>query len=210
MSMAVGWRKGVIFPVVAAALVSLLVVMGWFAMRADGPRMTQGASFIGPVYSSVEELSAASDAVVVGTVKGVVAREVDYGTASLIERQFIQGFPWVFYEVDVTETLQGETGDTVIVAVLDVERMSFGESVTALRTGEQVLLFLRTEDSPGITVYDNYYITIGFDNGVFDRLAGGLVRPRMPEAFVSPATVGSVEALTYSLSEVRGKIQAKQ
>ena len=39
------------------------------------------------VYSSIEELSAASDLVILGTVEGGAAREVDYGTADPDERQ---------------------------------------------------------------------------------------------------------------------------
>ena len=41
-----------------------------------------GAGVDMPVYSSIEQLSGASDLVVLGTVEGVVAREVDYGTAN--------------------------------------------------------------------------------------------------------------------------------
>ena len=147
------------------------------------------------VYSSIEELSAASDLVILGTVEGVAAREVDYGTADPDERQG-QGIPTVFYEVAVTETLRGKAEATVIVSAPDVDQVSMGEEATALRSGQQVLLFLReqtTEDAPGITAYDHFYVTVSLDNGVFDRLDGDLVVPRIPELF---------EVAEYSLDEV--------
>ena len=58
-----------------------------------------------PVYSSIEQLSAASDLVVLGTVKGIVAREVYYGSEGPGEGQE-QGQPIVFYEIEVNETLR--------------------------------------------------------------------------------------------------------
>lgn len=151
------------------------------------------------VYSSIEQLSDASDLVVLGTVKGVVAREVDYGTADPDESQG-QGIPTVFYEVEVTETLRGDAGGTVILGAPDVDQVTMSETVTALRGGEQVLLFLEeqtTEDAPGITTYDHFYVSVSLDNGVFDRLDGDLVVPRMTEVF------GEVD---YSLAEIRGKV----
>ncbi len=147
------------------------------------------------VYSSIEELSAASDLVILGTVEGVAAREVDYGTADPDEREG-QGFPPVFYEVGVTETLRGKAEATVIVSAPDVDQVSMGEEATAVRSGQQVLLFLReqtTEDAPGITAYDHFYVTVSLDNGVFDCLDGDLVVPRIPELF---------EVAEYSLDEV--------
>ena len=150
------------------------------------------------VYSSIERLSAASDLVIVGTVKGVVAREVDYGSEGPDEGQG-QGLPVVFHEVEVNETLRGKAGATVVMAVPDVDEISMGGEATALRSGQQVLLFLVEEDAPGITAYDNYYVTVSLDNGVFDRLDGDLVTPRM---------AGTLEEAEYRLSEVRGKVMS--
>ena len=152
-----------------------------------------------PVYSSIEQLSSSSDLVVLGTVKGVVAHEVDYGTADPDESQG-QGLPTVFYEVAVNETLRGDAGSTIILGAPDVDQVTMSETATALRGGEQVLLFLEeqtTEDAPGITAYDYFYMTLSLDNGVFDRLDGDLIVPRMTEVF------GEVD---YSLAEIRGKV----
>ena len=58
-------------------------------------------------------------------------------------------------------------------------------SVTPLAVGEQVLLFLieqtAAEDSPGLTLFDTYYTVLSLDNGVFDVLSNGDVRPRAPQ-----------------------------
>ena len=157
-----------------------------------------GASVDMPVYSSIEQLSAASDLVVLGTVKGIVAREVDYGSEGPGEGQG-QGQPIVFYEIEVNETLRGKAGATVVMAAPDVNEISTGGEATALRSGEQVLLFLVEEDAPGITAYNDYYVTVSLDNGVFDRLDGDMVTPRM---------VGTLEKAEYRLSEVRGMVMS--
>ena len=189
--------------VAVGVLVGVLVAPQFlsFASSDDGSSLfTPGGAVDMPVYSSIEELSAASDLVVLGTVEGVVAREVDYGTADPDERHG-KGIPVVFYEVTVDETLRGEAGSTIIVGAPDVDQVSMGESATALRSGQQVLLFLEeqtAEDAPGITAYDQYYVTVSLDNGVFDRLGDDSVRPRMAGVF---------EAARYSLEEVRGKVQ---
>ena len=164
--------------------------------QTAGPNLSETADMA--VYSSIERLSAASDLVVVGTVKEVVARELDYGSEGPREGQR-QGLPVVLYEVEVNETLRGKAGATVIMAAPDVDEISMGGEATALRSGQQVLLFLVRGDAPGITAYDNYYVTVSLDNGVFDRLDGDLVTPRM---------VGTLEETEYRLSEVRGKVMS--
>jgi hypothetical protein len=191
--------------VVLVALAAALLVV-WFLRRNNAP--TVGAYVDAPVYSSFEELAAASDAVVVGTVSGVAAREVDYGTDNPTERDG-PGIPVAFYEVNVTEVLLGQTQAKVIVGGPDGEQI-VSESVTPFRAGETVMLFLREqthEDAPGISSYDFFYTPISLDNGVFDLLSGDRVRPRMPEAFTESATdVGAVGAPVFTLNEVRARV----
>ena len=129
-----------------------------------------------------------------------MAREVDYGTADPDERHG-KGIPTVFYEVAVTETLRGEAGGTIILGAPDVDQVSMSGEATALRSGQQVLLFLKeqaSEDAPSITTYDHFYVTVSLDNGVFDRLGDDSVQPRMAEVF---------QVADYSLDEVREKVQ---
>lgn len=204
-------RKGVMYPIIAAALASLIVVAVWFTIsNQESSRALVTIDM--PSYSSVEELSAASDAVVIGTVKGVVGHEIDYGTTDPAAKRYSMGMPIVFYEVNVTDILKGETSKTIIVGTLDPDKL-LCESVTALRTNEQVLLFLAEqtpENAPGIKTYDHSYATVSHDNGVFDVLSGDLVQPRMPEVFVAPIAEGSLESPVYSLQEVRDRIRAVQ
>ena len=189
--------------VAVGVLLGVLVVPQFLSFGRSGEAslfFTPGGAVDKPIYSSIEELSAASDLVVLGVVEGVVGREIDYGTAEPDERHG-QGVPIVFYEVKVTETLRGEAGGTIILGGPDVDQVSMGEEATALRSGQQVLLFLKeetTEDAPGITTYDRFYVTVSLDNGVFDRVDDDSVQPRMPEVF---------EVARYSLEEVRGRVQ---
>ena len=154
------------------------------------------------VYSSVEELTAASDIVVVGTVQGVVSREIDYGTANAYE-QSGNGVPIVFSGVAVTETLRGDARSIIIVGAPDADDSSI-EGATALLSGQQLLLFLRQrtrEVAPGIKSYETFFAPVSLCNGVFDVVDEGLVaQPRMPDAF---------EEAQYRLTEVRAKMRAK-
>ena len=152
------------------------------------------------VYSSVEDLSAVADAVVVGTVQGVMAREVDYGIARPDELN-AGGIPTVFYSVAVTETLRGDTRSIIIVGAPDPADTSI-EGATALLSGQQVLLFLRMrtrENAPGIKSYETFFAPVSLVNGVFDVLDGGLeTEPRMADAF---------EETRYRLTEIRAKVR---
>ena len=191
-------------PALAVGVSIGVVIWLLLGASASSPERT-GSSFDMPVYSSLEELAAASDVQVVGTVKGVVAREVDYGTANPTEQVEEAGIPTVFYEIVVRETVKGTTDESLIVAAPDAAKLSFSSEMTPLRPGERVLLFLREqtrEDAPGIDTYDFFYAPVSLDNGVFDVLPGDIVRPRMPEAFASPAA--GAPAPTFSLDQVRG------
>ena len=152
------------------------------------------------VYSSVEDLSAVADAVVVGTVQGVMAREVDYGIANTDELN-AGGIPTVFYSVAVTETLRGDTRSIIIVGAPDPDDTSI-EGATALLSGQQVLLFLRMrtrENAPGIKSYETFFAPVSLINGVFDVLDGGLeAEPRMANAF---------EETRYRLTEIRARVR---
>ncbi len=168
------------FMVTVAVLASIVAATTWFLMgggEEGGPIL--GATPDMPVYSSIEELSAESDLAVVGKIKRVSAREVDYGTSDLDERTDRIGIPTVFYEVEVVETILGrEPGDTIVVGTPDMDAISIRES-TALQPGQQVVLFLKRRtrvDAPGITSYDEFYVTVSMDNGVFD-VPTGVVGP---------------------------------
>lgn len=208
-------RKKVVYPIISAVFASLLVVTVWFAMPSVEPPATTFASIDFPVYSSVEELTAASDAVVIGTVKGIVGHEVDYGTSDPGKKygQFkdeILGVKMVYYRITVTQTLLGKTPNTIIVAHMDMDQ-TICDEVTPLRVGEEVLLFLQgktPEKAPGLKLYKNFYVTVSLDNGVFDVLDDNTVQPRYAEAFVEPKEDGTFESPTYNLTEVCEKIQS--
>lgn len=197
------------WPLLAAAVASLAVFLTWLVVRQAPPSAPNTAVDIDrPVYFSLEELSDASDAVVLGTVKGIVGREVDYGTADPVLRAKLEqsgiGLPIVFSEIAIAETLKGNTGTTLVVSRIDVETMAakgkmFSEDVTPLRSGEKVILFLQIRtgaNAAGIALYDQFYVAAGLDNGVFNVLPNGVVRPRTRDV-----------AGTFSLSEIRDRVR---
>lgn len=207
-------RKRVIYPIISAVLASLLIVTVWFEMPSAEPSATTIASIDFPVYSSVEELTAVSDTVVIGTVKGIVGHEINYGANPDEEygifKDQIHFLTEVYYEIDVTKTLKGETAETIIVASLDMDQ-TICDEVTPLRAGEEVLLFLKERtkgEAPGLKLYEHCHWIVSLDNGVFDILDGNVVQPRYAEAFVEPKEDGTFESPTFSLTEVCEKIQS--
>ena len=214
MKMTIGSRKRIVLPTLSAMFASLMVVTVWFAMPSAEPSATTFASVDFPVYSSVEELTAVSDTVVIGTVKGIVGHEINYGANPDEEygvfKDQIHFLTEVYYEIDVTETLKGETAKTIIVASLDMDQ-TICDQVTPLRAGEEVILFLKERtkgEAPGLKLYEHCYWIVSLDNGVFDVLDDNTVQPRYAEAFVEPNEDGTFTSPTYNLTEVSEKIQS--
>ncbi|MDH3368484.1 MAG: hypothetical protein OEX97_14555 [Acidimicrobiia bacterium] len=205
MTQAISTRAGrrgyarVLIPVLVGAVAAAVVwSLGPFG-RGDS---TVHASFDAPVYSSVEELTSASDIVVIGTVTAVVGRETDFGTNNLSERVG-DGIPVVFYEVESSEVLKGTTDSTtIIVGNPDGEKLG-SEDVTPLEVGQEVMLFLRAQtaakDAPGITLFDSFYTTLSLDNGIFD-MDGEVAHPRTPGLFGDTATV------SFPMDDIRTQI----
>ena len=209
MRIAVRNRQWIVFPVLASIVASLLVVVVWSGMQGAGAtnRLRAHISFVS--YPSVEELSAASELVILGKVEGVVARQADYGGEEALHKaDDWAGLPMVFYRVAVTETLQGQATDTIVVSSFDADLLIV-DNVTPLRPGQEVLLFLAADRSPGITVVGERYAVLGGDNGGFDVLPGGLVQPRRPSVFRDWQGEHAAEPLTYSLAEVQQRVRGR-
>ena len=203
--------KGNVLTIAAGVLASAVVLIWWFGIRDAEPAVQNVVSAMRG-HTSIESLSEYADVAVIGTVKGIVGREVDYGKKlnplQIGLDKHGPGIPMVYYEIDVTEALQGTAESTIIVARMDTERR-LTEEATALRTGESVLLFLlEAGDGPGMTLYDEFYVTVSLDNGVFDLLPGDIASPRLPHYFATPTADGVLETPTFSLNEVRTTIQS--
>lgn len=195
-------RGRYVVPLIVALLAAVAVT--WVLSRDEAnTSMTMSFDFV--VYTELEELAAASDAVVIGVVGPVLDREVDFGTAAINERVG-DGIPVVFYEVRVLEILRGDVADTIVVSGPDTDAISSTE-VTPLRLGEKVVLFLAEQtnaDAPGITAFDFFYTPVSLDNGMFDVSADDLATPRMPEAFRAE----SFPAPVFTLEEIKNAAAA--
>lgn len=174
-----------------ASILALLAVLavgagafiGWHGNSSETQQLH--GTFSAPVYPSLAELTAHADVVVEGVIQRVAAREMDYGTADPAERAEAERtgglVPFVYYEVLVIDELKGNTPGMIVVGSVDGERL-ISHDVTPLRTGDRVILFLvvqvSLQDSPGLTLFDTYYTTLGLDAGVFDVTAEGTVIAR--------------------------------
>lgn len=159
-----------------------------------------------PGYKSIESLSRAADVVVIGTVKTVAGREPYYtgdGSGDI-------AIPSVFYEIEVNETLQGNPGDTIIVAQIDNASTDVivSDSGSALNVGERLALFLlhRAGDEYGLKEFgdiDNLYVIVSDDNGMFDISSNEVATPRAPYLFRTP---GGADTPTFTLDQIRAGV----
>ena len=186
-----------------SALILILAVASWFGyMNFVLPQPPGDSGMVSTAfvrrYDSLDRLAAVSDAVVVGEVTGVVSTQPDKGASGLAEP-----IPSTWYEIEVQETLKGETTDTITVVRYDPG--TFGDTqITVLLPGKQVSLFLEkrtAEEFPVVTMTDVFYVPISFDNGVFDvvpsppdTVGETEIRPRISDLF---------DADTFTLEEVR-------
>ncbi len=106
----------------------------------------------------------------------------------------------MFYAVEVTETLKGESENTTITVMeIDVEAVDIGEDSTPLRRGQEVLLFLMektAEDRAGLS-YNHFYTAASMDNGIFDKAGNNIYTPRLSYLFPQNQ---------YRLNEIREKL----
>ncbi len=159
-------------------------------------------------YSSIEEMAADSDLIILGEIGDVVGRERDYGTDKWWEKITSRGIPLAFYEIAVTDVLKGNASENVIVGRMDLERVNV-PGRKSMRAGDPVLLFLderRAENFPGISIFDLFYWPVSEDHGVFDVLPGGLVQPHLRGSFAPPPADTPLEPPTFTLDEVREKV----
>ena len=126
--------------------------------------------------------------------------------------------PYTLYELEVLETLKGETNDLIYVIGWDpdffVNTSLNSTPVTDLREGETVVLYLEEgtpEASPTITITDRFYVTLGIDNGVFDVVSAGASGPvgRVnDDAVVNPR--GTSGSITKVVGRGRGGIEVER
>jgi hypothetical protein len=139
----------------------------------------------------LEELGRTADLVVVGVVGEVVLRKVEETT----------GLPFTYLEFSVSQVLGEQptalTLDNLIVSTIDTDELIV-DSLSPLVAGQRVLLFMeriRAADAPeGLVPFDEIFVPLSHDNGVFDVTDRGEVTARS-DIVVSTTTAGVKSAL---------------
>jgi hypothetical protein len=168
----------------------------------DDPGMTAD----GPIYDSIEALTAAAEVVVLGSVGEVRGTEVDDGG-----NEDGDGIDVTFTSVTVDEVLSGrattvQAGDTLAVGVSD--------AASELSEGDEMVLFLEQlthADAPGIDTEDVFYVIIGIDaNGAFDVQDGAVIaRSSNVRGLATVDDAESDEPFTTSIPELRAYFTAR-
>jgi hypothetical protein len=171
----------------AAVAVVVVFVALWPGFSASPKPFFHGSK---PAYESVEDLGGKADLVVVGVVGDVVARQAEETT----------DLPFVYISFSVDQvlgnSLAAQNTDSVIVSILDTDKLTV-DGLTPLVSGQRVLLFLEkisaTDAPPGVIPFDEVFVPLSDDNGVFDVAADGSVTARS-DVVVSVTSEGVQDA----------------
>ena len=165
-------------PVLAAGVVAGVVLVGDGSEDADPVELRSDA----PVYATLVELIAASDAVIIGTVAAV-----SEGRVLTAPEEPDAGVRTRLVEIDVERTLAGATPEPLVVeepaALLDGTPVVV-DGMTELTGGDRALWFLvggTTADQPyhavvgsqGRYVIDGEALTASGDDALSAQLAAG-------------------------------------
>ena len=148
------------------------------APNPDVEKITVVSFSMGALYSTLEDLTEDSDAVILGTVREIAQTGISRG-----KEGDGTAIPYSLYEVEVVEAFKGEVSETIYVSRTDPsfleDTVSFhGVPLTKLQRDETVVLYLHrmsADIEPTITLTDTIYVPLSFDNGVFDVTATGPV-----------------------------------
>ncbi len=203
-------------PLGSAVFGAVAVVLVWFAwaILTDDPLPSRSVTVDSPLlmnyYSSVDEMSADADVVVVGTVRGVAQTGLDRGHDSSL----ITPIPYTIYRVGVVDVLEGDIGGTPDIYVFRRNPEDFpGAPLTRLNNGETSVMYLgerrASEFTPTITVTEVFYVTLAFDDAVLDISSSGSVGAvgRVNDDVVAvPRGTGPdmfPHGTTFTMSEIR-------
>ena len=159
------------------------------------------------IASSIEELTAEADAVVVGTVSEVAATGIDRGhdgTGS--------SMAYTLYKFDVAETLKGEVDDSIYIFRYAPDEFP-SIPLTTFAVDDVLALYLRvgtTEYAPTITITDTVYSPITLDNGVFDVDVTGAVGVVGDDVVIRPRGIGDdmfAAGTTFTAAEIRNAVK---
>ena len=131
-------------------------------------------------YSTLEDLSAAADVIVLGVVREWVASGIQ---ARALSHEFHDNVPWVVHEFEVHEVLRGDVSGTIRITrtdpvYFDGWSRTNHPPLTQLQPGDVVILYLTPVPHPGIQPADGKktdesyvaYEPVSYDNGVFNVL----------------------------------------
>jgi hypothetical protein len=175
----------------AVVLIAALSACGSTAGPASSKPATNDGSinvadFDGPDYKTVDDLDAAADVV----VRGTVTRVRTTTTEEQLQRADAEAatLPLSLYELSTTEFLSGSAAPTILVTRIDTSRLAT-DAQTPFEPGSEVVLFLRD------TKYDwegtDVYSVVGMDQGFF-KVESGKLRGMQKEG--TPAAAGMTVA----------------
>lgn len=132
-------------------------------------------------YATVAELTRGSDRVVVATVLDSGSASVDYGLERTESGQPVNpGLPVTIYQVLVESDLKSSKSTTErILSIVYPSQDDQKEGFTPLNQGDRVVLYLAHFATTGVKGLSSAYVSLSYDNGVFD-LVGSSAVPRSP------------------------------
>jgi hypothetical protein len=193
---------------VAALGTALLLTACGTAESSPSDTGRRTLHFTGPTFQDLRTLRAASDLVIVGHPDRVIGRELDGGGGPEVAADGrARGVPLVFYSVAVDRVIAGSAPRSqIVVSWMDTEAADNDYQATPLSEGQQVVLFLdfvASEQSPGIQLVGDHYVSVGGDAGAFDVSGSSVtarspsIRSRTPSAQPEPG----MERVTFQMQD---------
>lgn len=142
------------------------------ACSSPGDESRVQAHFDGPVYSSIEELSAQSDVVLAVRILGVHSRTTEAELRGLDVGGDRKGLPLALYEAKVNKKYKGSSGSQILITRIDLNKVETQDQ-TGFSAGQDMMLFLR---NTGL-VRDEMpvFAVVGMDQGRLE-IANGRLR----------------------------------
>ena len=173
----VGGAMAVLFGVI---FVFLALGSGVWGGRTETVTTTELTYLEVDGYSTLEDLSAASDVIVLGVVREWVASGIQ---ARAVSHEFYDNVPWVVHELEVHEVLRGDVSGKIRITRTDPVYFdgwlrTHHPPLTQLQPGDVVILYLTPVPHPGIQPAgdkktDELYVAyepVSYDKGVFNVL----------------------------------------
>lgn len=152
-------------------------------------------------YTSVMDLSKASDSVVIGTVLDDGVKSVDHGFATPVEGAPDPSFPVLVYRFAVESTIASNSALPEVLSVV-IPADAYGEDgISQLAKGQHLVMFLQHYVKTDVDGLTEAWAPMSYDNGEFEIKGDSVVARSMNLRSIT-AVSGDAATVTATSDEL--------